>query len=199
LNSKPGATEEIRRRLRAQRAALDAPARMAAAEAVAKHFRENADLLGHPGYVAGYWAMGGEVPLHALQVRLFPGQVWCLPMLPDALPGPLAFAPWHHGDPLVTNRYGIPEPDVSAPSRLLAEELHVVLVPLVAFDDAGNRVGMGAGYYDRSFASRKSTPAPPLLVGVGYEFQRVPALAAQAWDIPLDAVLTERGLQRFPR
>ena len=172
---------------------------MAAAEAVAKHFRENADLLGHPGYVAGYWAMGGEVPLHALQIRLFPGQVWCLPLLPDDAPGPLAFAPWRQGDPLVTNRYGIPEPDVSAPSRLRAEEMHVVLVPLVAFDDAGNRVGMGAGYYDRAFGFRRTEAAPPLLVGVGYEFQRVPALAPQPWDVPLDAVLTERGLQRFPR
>jgi len=74
-----------------------------------------------------------------------------------------------------------------------------VLVPLVAFDDAGNRLGMGAGYYDRSFAFRRAAPSPPLLVGVGYEFQRVPALAAQPWDVPLDAVLTERGLQRFPR
>jgi 5-formyltetrahydrofolate cyclo-ligase len=171
---------------------------MAAAEAVASHFRENADLLGHPGYVAGYWAMGGELPLHALQMSLFPGQAWCLPMLPEAAPGPLAFAPWRQGDPLVTNRFGIPEPDVSGPSRLRAAEMHVVLVPLVAFDDAGNRLGMGAGYYDRAFGFRRSAAAPPILVGVGYEFQRVPPLQAQAWDVPLDAVLTERGLQRFP-
>ena len=199
MNSSAETTQDLRRRLRAERAALAAPARMAAAEAVANHFRGNADLLGHAGYVAGYWAMGGEVPLHALQMRLHPGQVWCLPMLPEASPGPLAFAPWRQCDPLVTNRYGIPEPDLSPASQLRAGEIHVVLVPLVAFDDAGNRIGMGAGYYDRSFAFRRTAAPPPWLVGVGYEFQRVPALAAQPWDVPLDAVLTERGLQRFPR
>jgi 5-formyltetrahydrofolate cyclo-ligase len=199
LNSSAETTRDLRRRLRAQRSALGAPARMAAAEAVATHFRENPDLLGHPGYVAGYWAMGGEVPLHALQMRLFPGQAWCLPILPETSPGPLAFAPWRQGDPLVTNRYGIPEPDVSPSSRLPAEEMHVVLVPLVAFDDAGNRVGMGAGYYDRTFDFRRASARHPWLVGVGYGFQRVPALEAQPWDVPLDAVLTEHGLQRFPR
>jgi 5-formyltetrahydrofolate cyclo-ligase len=200
LNSKPGAADaDTRRGLRARRAALDAPARMAAAEAVAHHFRDNAALLGHPGYVAGYWATGGEVPLHALQMRLFPGQVWCLPIVPDGAPAPLAFAPWRQGDPLVTNRYGIPEPDLAPASQLRPDELHVVLVPLVAFDDAGHRLGMGAGYYDRSFAFRRSAAPPPLLVGVGYGFQRVDALAAHPWDVALDAVLTEDGLQRFPR
>ena len=200
MNSNPETPVEIRRRLRAQRAALDAPTRMAAADAIARGFRDHPDLFGHPGYVAGYWAVGGEVPLHVLQLRLFPGQVWCLPLLGDGPGGAaLSFAPWRQGDPLVTNRFGIPEPDIAAPSRLPPQELHVVLVPLVAFDDAGNRLGMGAGYYDRSFAFRRAAPAPPYLVGVGYEFQRVPALAAQPWDVPLDAVLTERGLQRFPR
>jgi 5-formyltetrahydrofolate cyclo-ligase len=190
----------IRRALRAQRAALAAPARMSAADAVARGFRDHPEIFGHPGYVAGYWAVGGEVPLHVLQLRLFPGQVWCLPLLEESGDGPaLAFSPWRQGDPLATNRYGIPEPDVAPASRLPPDELHVVLVPMVAFDDAGHRLGMGAGYYDRSFGFRLRSPSPPLLVGVGYEFQRVPALAAQPWDVPLDAVLTERGLQRFPR
>jgi 5-formyltetrahydrofolate cyclo-ligase len=201
LISSPETTHALRRRLRAQRAALDAPTRMAAADAVARHFRDHPDLFDHAGYVAGYWAIGGEVPLHLLQLRLFPGQSWCLPVLGDVVPGPLAFAPWRQGDPLVTNRYGIPEPDVAPASRLAARDLHVVLAPLVAFDDRGHRLGMGAGYYDRSFRARApgAPLRPPLFVGVAYEFQRVAALEPQPWDVPLDAVLTERGLQRFPR
>jgi 5-formyltetrahydrofolate cyclo-ligase len=163
---------------------------MQAAEAVAAHLL--ADPAFGPGYVAGYWAMGGEVPLHLLQMRLRPDQVWCLPCLEDD--GSLRYAPWRPGDPLVSNRFGIPEPGLAPASRLDPREMATVLLPLVAFDAAGNRLGMGGGYYDRSFAFRLGAPAPPRLVGVGYGFQRQDALRPEPWDVPLDAVVTEAGL-----
>jgi 5-formyltetrahydrofolate cyclo-ligase len=73
----------------------------------------------------------------------------------------------------------------------------VVLLPLVAFDMHGWRLGFGAGFYDRklSFLRRKFC-RKPLLIGVGYEFQRVPPQTPGAWDVLLDAVVTERGFQR---
>ena len=71
-------------------------------------------------------------------------------------------------------------------------------MPLVAFSAAGTRLGMGGGYYDRSFAFRHGRGAPPRLVGVGYGFQREDALAAEPWDVPLDAVATEAGLFACP-
>jgi 5-formyltetrahydrofolate cyclo-ligase len=183
--------------MRDRRRGLDAPARIAAAQNLANHFRAAADVFGVPGYVAGYWAMGGEMPLHALQVRLFPGQVWCLPCVRDD--GALAFAPWRMGDPLVSNRFGIPEPDVAPSSLLAPADMSLVLVPLLAFDATGNRLGTGGGFYDRSFAFRLRTPAPPTLVGVGYAFQRVAELAAESWDVPLDGALTDDGTRRFTR
>ena len=190
----PGAARDararLRRDLRGQRTALSPAARMQAAEAIAAH------LLGDPGfgpgYVAGYWAMGGEVPLHLLQMRLRADQVWCLPCLEGD--GSLRFAPWRPGDPLVSNRFGIPEPALAPDSRLAPREMATVLLPLVAFDARGNRLGMGGGYYDRSFAFRLQSPAPPRLVGVGYGFQRQDGLQAEPWDVPLDAVVTEAGL-----
>jgi 5-formyltetrahydrofolate cyclo-ligase len=198
LNSGASTTRStLRRPLRQRRLELPAAARIAAADAVAAHFRGDPDLFGHPGYVAGYWAMGGELPLHALQLKLYPGQVWCLPCLSDD--GTLGFAPWKPGDDLTTNRYGIPEPDVPVGARLRPDELHLVLLPLLAFDANGHRLGTGGGWYDRSFAFRQATPSPPLLVGVGYGFQRVDALPAEAWDVPLDAALTEDAVVRFPR
>jgi len=202
LNSGPGrsgtdARASLRRTLRERRLALPAAARIAAAQALPAHFDAAPDLFAHPGYVAGYWAVGGELPLHALQLRLHAGQVWCLPCVQDD--GTLAFAPWRAGDPLATNRFGIPEPDVARASLLPADEMHLVLMPLVGFDAAGNRLGTGGGYYDRSFAFRLRAPAPPLLVGVGHAFQQVPALVAEPWDVPMDAVLTEDGVQRFKR
>ena len=176
--------------MRAARAALGVPERLAAADAVAAAFASRPELRA-PGHVAGYWAVGGELPLHRVQTQLAPGQVWCLPVVQDD--ATLRFAPWRAGDATVANRFGIPEPAVDAPSTLDAAELTVVLVPLVAFDAAGHRVGMGGGYYDRTFAFRHAAAAPPWLVGVGYALQEVADAGAQAWDVRLDAIATERG------
>jgi 5-formyltetrahydrofolate cyclo-ligase len=191
---KRGATDprrESRRLLRERRRAATPAERMAAAEAVA------AALLAHPmfpasGYVAGYWAMQGEVPLHLLQMRLPEGRSWCLPCVQAG--GLLAFAPWRPGDPLVANRYGIPEPDLEPASLLPPEAMALVVLPLVGFTADGQRLGMGGGYYDRSFAFRNHAPAPPWLVGAGYSFQQLDSLEAQAWDVRLDAIATEHGV-----
>jgi 5-formyltetrahydrofolate cyclo-ligase len=182
---------ELRASLRQQRLALPAAQRMSAAESVATL------LLEHPafpasGYVAGYWAMGGELPLHVLQMRLGPERIWCLPCIQDD--GSLQFSPWAPGDELVSNRFGIPEPTLSATSSLPASAMAAVLLPLLGFTRAGDRLGMGGGYYDRSLAFRANQPAPPLLVGVGYAFQQLDALAVAPWDVGLDAIVTEREL-----
>lgn len=180
--------------MRAARLALGAPLRLAAADAVAKHLR-TLDALRQPGYVAGYWAIGGEVPLHALLVPM-PPFAYCLPCLGEART--LRFAPWRSGDALVQNRFGIPEPDLAAESLLAPQDIDVVLLPLLAFNRDGVRLGMGGGFYDRSFAFLHATPraAKPLLVGVAYAFQEEATLQAEPWDVDLDYVATEAGLIR---
>lgn len=186
----------LRRELRQRRAALAPGERLAAAAEVARHLGERSELRA-PGYVGGYWAVGGELPLHAVQLRLAPGQVWCLPMVqPD---GRLRFGPWRPGDPVRNNRYGIPEPDLAPAAALAPSELAWVLLPLLAFDGRGHRLGMGGGYYDRSFAFRHDAAPTPRLVGVGYGWQQVPAIDAEPWDVPLDAACTERGWLAFGR
>jgi 5-formyltetrahydrofolate cyclo-ligase len=181
--------DALRRELRARRRALPAAARLAGADALATRLFA-LPFFPTTGYIAGYWAMDGEIGLHSWQLRLPKGLVYCLPVLADD--ETLRFAPWRPGDELVTNRYGIPEPDVDPRSGLAATELALIVVPLVGFDAAGHRLGMGGGWYDRTLAGRLQSPAPPWLVGVGFEAQRIEALGAQAWDVPLDAVCTER-------
>lgn len=190
------ARPQLRSQLRERRAAIPAGQRLAAADAVARQLAAH-PALREPGYVAGYWAMNGELPLHSVQLRLAPGQVWCLPVLQPG--GRLRFAPWKPGDPLENNRYGIPEPAVGPASTLAPEALALVLLPLLGFDRAGNRLGMGGGYYDRSFAFRREAPAPPRLVGVAYACQEVATLAPEAWDVPLDALATEEEWLEFRR
>jgi len=177
----------LRRELRQRRRELPAATRIAAAEALAQRILA-LPFLPREGYVSGYWAMDGEIGLHVLQLRLPPGLVYCLPLLHGDL---LRFAPWRAGDPLVTNRFGIPEPDVEPAAGLRAEELALAVMPLVGFDATGQRLGMGGGWYDRSFAFRRDRGAPPWLVGAGFAAQQVPALAAADWDVLPDAICTE--------
>ena len=181
----------LRRQLRAARRALPAAERIAAAEALATR------LLALPfapttGHVAGYWAMDGEIALHAWQLRLPRGCSYCLPVL--GADECLRFAPWAPGAPLRENRFGIPEPDVAADALLAPERMALVVVPLVGFDAHGHRLGMGGGWYDRSFAFRHERAAPPWLVGAAFAVQHVDALPAESWDVRLDAVCTESGV-----
>ena len=189
------ATEDrasLRKRLRTARLRLDARERMAAAEALTQSLEQLPEFL-VDSRIAGYWAVSGEMPLHAVYASLRArDQNYFLPVI-DAS-DLLRFARWTPASPLRQNRYGIPEPDSA--DAVPANELDVVLLPLLGFDRTGNRIGMGAGYYDRSFAFLRGTarPARPLLVGIGYHFQEVPQITPAAWDIGLDFIATDREL-----
>jgi 5-formyltetrahydrofolate cyclo-ligase len=178
----------LRRELRRRRRALPAAERIAAAERLADRLHA-LPFACRSGRVAGYWAMDGEIALHVWQLRLSRDVVYCLPVLHED--GRLRFAPWRPGAPLVTNRYGIPEPDAPGDALLAADAMDFVVVPLVAFDANGHRLGMGAGWYDRSFAFRSARAAPPWLVGTGFAVQQVDTLSPESWDVALDAVCTE--------
>jgi len=187
----------LRGDLRAQRRAIPAPQRIAAADALANRLLALAFAPAR-GYVAGYWAMDGEIALHSWQLRLPRETVYCLPVLHDD--NTLRFAPWRPGDGLVTNRFGIPEPDIAPSSALPAEALSLAVMPLVGFDGDGHRLGMGGGWYDRSFAFRNRDMPPPWLVGVGFDAQQVEQLPLESWDVLPDAICTEtRTLLAEPR
>ena len=181
----------LRRDMRAKRRAIPAARRIAAAETLASHLLSLPGMRA-PGFVAGYWAMDGEISLHAWQLHLPTDLAYCLPVLHED--GRLRFAPWRPGAPLQPNRHGIPEPVVAPEALLDPEAMRVVVAPLVAFDARGQRLGMGAGWYVRCFAFRRERSAPPWLVGAAFALQQVDALDAQAWDVPLDAICTESAI-----
>jgi 5-formyltetrahydrofolate cyclo-ligase len=185
---------ELRARLRAARTQLGAAERIAAANALISTLEQLPEFLVDTR-VAGYWAVGGELALNIALGRLRArAQSYCLPVL--CAGNTLSFAEWEPGLPVRANRYGIPEPECDPANLLAAQDIDLVLVPLLGFDRHGNRLGAGAGYYDRSFAflQGKSRPAQPLLVGIGYHFQELPDLAPQPWDVALDFVATDREL-----
>ena len=95
------------------------------------------------------------------------------------------------------NRFRLPEPDVPDEIMLAPRELDLVLAPLVVFDANCNRIGMGGGYYDRSFEFRRTTDIDrPTLIGVAHELQRVDALQPEPWDGRLDAVASDQHIYR---
>ncbi|WP_305804142.1 5-formyltetrahydrofolate cyclo-ligase [Stenotrophomonas sp. YIM B06876] len=181
--------QDLRRQLRQLRRDIPAAGRIAAAEALATRLLA-LPFAGITGPVAGYWALDGEIALHRWQMRLPATQTYCLPILHGDV---LRFAPWRPGQALTSNRYGIPEPDVHADDALPAEAMALVVAPLVGFDSLGRRLGMGGGWYDRSFAFRQRQAAPPWLVGAGFATQQVPALPVEDWDVTVDAICTEQA------
>ncbi|HEX7348836.1 MAG TPA: 5-formyltetrahydrofolate cyclo-ligase [Rhodanobacteraceae bacterium] len=184
----------LRARMSVRRNELSAKQRITAA-AGALHSLEALPEFMTDRNVAGYWAIRGELPLNlavaALRRR---EQHYFLPVLGAA--HQLRFAELVAGAALKNDSYGIPEPDVPAASLLGPRDMDVILLPLLAFDRAGHRIGTGGGWYDRSLAFLKSAPRPaaPILVGIGYAFQEVADVPCAEWDVPLDYVATDAGL-----
>ena len=119
-----------------------------------------------------------------------------LPIITDYRQSRMRFAPFRARDALVANRYGIGEPRGARTRAVPVRTLDLIFVPLVAVDAQGWRIGSGAGYYDRCLAHLRGPRLwrRPKLIGLAYEFQRIEHVAPQPWDVPVDAVLTERSL-----
>jgi len=141
--------------------------------------------------IAAYFAFDGEIDCNYIIDKAWQKsrQVY-LPVIQN---GSLAFAQYRANSPLATNQFGIPEPVCSAKQLLKPSEMDIVLTPLVAFDDNGNRIGMGAGFYDRSFSFLRYRRrwAHPRLIGLAHEFQRTVKIKASSWDIPLHGAVTD--------
>lgn len=184
---------ELRRALRARRNALSAPERTLASRRLATQVLATRTFRA-ARRVAVYVASDGEIdPSIILERALAMGKRGYLPVLSHLHWDSLWFAPLAPDTRFRNNRYGIPEPQCRRAAQRRAAQLDLILLPLVGFDAQGNRLGMGGGFYDRSlaFLNRRARLRRPRLVGLAYEFQRVNRLPAQAWDIPLDAIVTD--------
>jgi 5-formyltetrahydrofolate cyclo-ligase len=154
----------------------------------------------HSNRIGFYFASRGEIDPYPLMMSAFnAGKQVYLPVLRNRPSNSLWFAGYRNGDRLIHNRFAIPEPAMLCRRSIMPWSLDMVFVPLVAFDLSGNRLGMGGGYYDRTFAYKRLRNhwRTPTLIGLAHELQRIDELTAEAWDIPLDAVITERTIYRF--
>ncbi len=185
----------LRQELRRRRAALPQGQRDAAHRQVALHLSRSGWL--RPGLRVGlYSPVGSEFDTTPILPLLLRHR--CLgyfPRITSRSAQRMTFA--RVSKTQRRNRYGILAPTDLAP--VSARDLQLILIPLVGFDLQGHRLGSGAGYYDRALAFRRLRrhwPGPKL-VGIAYECQRVEALAVRPTDVPLDAIITERGIAFF--
>ncbi|MFA6303102.1 MAG: 5-formyltetrahydrofolate cyclo-ligase [Legionella sp.] len=147
------------------------------------------DIYVNAKHIALYQAANGEVELNSIwKSAPHHGKTCYFPVLKEDLS--LLFVPAKPETTFHKNRYGILEPDVPHDQAINPNDLDLVFMPLVAFDAKCTRIGMGAGYYDRTFANVRNCH----LFGVAYQFQRVDFIDPQSWDIPLDAVVTNRAI-----
>lgn len=185
--------DALRQTLRSRRRALGATQRAAAAQAITRHIDSTRWLRGARP-IGLYVSVGLEVDTAAL--RALARRRRCpvyLPRISDYRRRAMQFAR-DRGDLSLLNRHGIPEPAVA--ETVPARTLSVVFLPLLGFDDDGARLGSGAGYYDRAFAFRRHRHSwhRPLLVGLAFSCQRLDHIELGRHDVPLDAVVTEDGV-----
>lgn len=142
--------------------------------------------------IAGYWPLGDEIDCRpALEALSQAGALVALPVV--AGQGQvLIFRAWKPGDTLEQGPFGTMHPNTRSPVVCP----HVLLVPLIAYDLEGGRLGYGAGYYDRTIASLRAH-GQVTSIGLAYDAQRVDAVPVDTHDQPLDAVITNSGTLWF--
>ena len=189
------ARKTLRAELRARRRAISPDERFEAQRRVALNVQRRFAL--RPGQrVAVYAPLPEELDVGPLieLVRRHQGHIY-LPRLIDRRKRRMRFVAAR--GPLSLNRLGILEP--ADAEWIGPRQLDLVFLPLVGFDAAGMRLGMGAGYYDRAFSFLRTRGVwrRPKLIGVAFAIQRVPALHRAPHDVLLDAVVTEQGVHEF--
>lgn len=144
--------------------------------------------------VASYISLSGELCTQDMNEYFMTRHHLCLPYMVTGQKGKMDFYSFKKGDELVENRFHILEPKNQPENLVLEDKIDVIVVPLVAFDNKGNRMGMGGGYYDRML---KKVRKDCLVIGVAYEFQQVDELLVEEWDMPMDIVITEKNCYEF--
>jgi len=186
--------DEMRQYNRKRRAGLSPQQLVRSSQALAQK------IIALDGYrqaqrLAVYFAVNGEIGLDpVIDHALAAGKQVYLPNLDRQS---LRFSPYFRAQKMRINKFRLPEPDVGDDYMLQPAELDLVLAPLVVFDEDCNRIGMGGGFYDRSFAMRKSPQvSAPVLVGVAHDLQKVEQIVPEDWDVRLDMVVTDEAIYR---
>jgi len=190
-NSHSEKRQLIRRKIREKRNNLSMEVQKTASERLIISFLQHVPLPQN-ARIGCYLSNDGE-----LNTSLLIQELWSknhaiyLPIIHPFNSTNLLFQKYEKTSPMKANRYGILEPKLNCSEVCPVSQLDILLLPVVAFDSIGNRMGMGGGYYDRTLSSyyRDKWPVPKL-IGLAHDCQKVERLPTEAWDVPLQAILT---------
>jgi len=185
----------LRKQLRIQRRSLSPSQQKHASQQLLKRLRTHPVFL-RSKHIALYMADDGEIDLQLVMQAVQKMSKQCyLPILHPLKHNALWFGRYTQGDSLLANRFGLAEPSVDK-QIFPAWALDLVLMPLVGFDRRGNRLGMGGGFYDRTFSFKQLLykPKRPALMGVAHQCQEVSELTSESWDVQLDFVVTDKEI-----
>ncbi|MBC3346148.1 5-formyltetrahydrofolate cyclo-ligase [Pseudomonas sp. SWRI196] len=185
---------QLRRLLRQARRALTPAQQREAARGLYKQLAQH-PLFRRARHIALYLPNDGEIdPRLLLRAAQRRGKATYLPVLSPWPQTKMVFQRIRPGEKLRPNRFRILEPRMNIARQRKVWTLDLVLLPLVGFDDAGGRLGMGGGFYDRSlgYLARRKQWRKPTLLGLAHECQKVERLAQASWDVPLQGTVSDR-------
>lgn len=184
--------QTLRRDIRQMRAKLTPATQQQLSRQIARRLHSHR-IFRNAKHIALYIPVRGEADPRFLFQWGLPHQCFYLPVLSPLKPNCLWFVRWDKQTRFRPNRFGIPEPVSHYRHTRHARWLDLVVTPLVAFDRHGTRMGMGGGFYDRTFAFKRYQQyySRPHLAGYAYTFQQAVQLVRQPWDVPLDSVFSE--------
>ena len=215
--TQPNELKQLRQQIRQQRRLLSAEVQQQHAQQALYHLKSylnhyletphtQASQLNQPLNIALFLAQDGELDTQVSIDYLWQSNRFrvFLPVLETKPNWHMGFAQYQTNSTMINNRFQIAEPEMPLEQHLEGQQIDIVLMPLVGFDSDGNRLGMGGGYYDRTFEFKRTQPSTQteqtkqtLLIGWAHSCQQVDQLAAQPWDVPLDGIITEQGFTSF--
>ena len=186
----------IRTRIKHERQNLTSPFMQRSAIALLGHVSQS-QLIENHNNIAFYLPVRGEIScMPIIEYALSQGKKCFVPKIRAGRKRSMWFLPYEGRESVEKGQFGILEPTASASRAIATSELELVFMPLVAFDNTGNRLGMGGGYYDTVFGSL-SPQKRPQRIGLAYNLQKVPQVPAEKWDLKMDGVITPNHYHRF--
>jgi 5-formyltetrahydrofolate cyclo-ligase len=191
INTKTQVRADLRNQIRKKRNSLTVEQQNTASHHLNINFFQHINLPEN-ARIGCYLSNDGELDTSLLIQSLWDRskQVF-LPIIHPFNKHNLLFQRYENSSPMKSNRYGILEPKLDCSAVSPVSALDILLLPLVAFDSKGNRMGMGGGFYDRTLARYyREHWSQPRLIGLAHDCQQVSQLPTAAWDVPLQAILT---------
>jgi len=189
-------TQQLRAIMKQKRACLNDNEIKQSSVLIAKQLMNCTEFI-EAKHIAYYLPVAGEADPTLVLGGKNSDKVFYLPTLKQGADIGLDFIKTTQDTCFINNKFGIQEPLFNQADLIKPEKLDMVITPLVGFDRQGNRIGMGGGFYDRTFSFKQSNNSlKPLLIGYAYDFQQVDTLTPEAWDVKLDGFVTEKGFTR---